>query len=165
MKNRSVLLVVVPMFFAIGCASVVDKDKISGLQDIALWKARSERIVRTAPVTCEPVYDDARHQLNTYLDTTLYGEIGRIRNEFSSQIDLSRERIPAEVMTSVNAFLGCDQLRVYTGKDVEIDVTILQAVAQWAEREESERRKASAAALREEVVKFKWLDWKDIKNN
>ena len=163
MKTQFVLLAVVLMLLTTGCASVIGTNKISGLQEIAVWKSESERAVKGAPATCETAYNGAHDRINAYLDTTLATEIAQIQKEFLSQIDLSSERIPAEVTKSVNAFLACNELRVYTFKDVEEAIKICQAVAEWAKREESKSRKGSATGLSDELTQLKWLEWKDVR--
>lgn len=124
---------------------------------MSIWKSESQRLAKSANANCKAAYLNAQDQIEAYINTSLDTEIGQVETEWFSKIDLSKERIPSEVSSSVSKFLTCGRADEVGTKGVEGE--IIKAVFDWAVGEAISQRKASAKALREKIKTLLWEEW------
>jgi len=141
-----------------GC-SIIDPDRTSGLQKLAVWQKDSERLAKY-PNASEGKYNKARQEIRAYIEVTLGAQIDDVANRISGTIDLSEDRIPESVTASVNEF------EASTGRPAPLAATIVadivKGIVDWAYNKAKESRKASADALKKKLKELEWKDWSTV---
>lgn len=160
--------IVCAMVILSGCGlfSIVDKNKISGLQRLGVWQQESNRLAMS-PSASKEKYDKAHDQITAYINTLETQINTLVANDWFSKIDLTEERIPESVTTAVTDFKasaggvhlmlapkadGGDKSR----QDAE---NIIMAIIDWAKNTAREWRQASGDALKAKLQELKWQGW------
>lgn len=146
------------VYLVAGC-SIVDRKKTSGLQDMAVWKAESERLAQSQSAD-EEKYNEARDQIAGYIDGPLEAEIDDVAGRWIGTIDLSRECVPPNVVTAV------DDFKQSAGRPIRVISrdTVLVDILDWIKEALRESRQASANALKAKLQELKWKDWDSVHN-
>ena len=157
------LTIILLAFAGTGC-SIIDPDKTSGLQRLAVWQYKSEGLAKTTSAS-KQLYNNARDEIRAYIDVTLAAEINDVASKPFGTVDLRVERIPPTVTAAVDEFEASaagPPTRAITVGGAFIEWVIIEPVLDWAYEKGKESRKASADDLRKMLQNVKWKDWSEI---
>jgi hypothetical protein len=141
--------------------SVVDPDRISAVQELAVWKQTADTLPSTAPAGCEPKYRAAQQQVTAWIEGPLTIEIDDVAAQYYGTVDLDKARIPPQISSAVATFQACAAETVSRGAPEDVAYGILK----WAAAEAKGQRKESAEALKARLRGYEWADWASLKRS
>ena len=153
----------------LSCSSVIDTDKIGSIAQLTTWKYEATLIAQENVDSKETKarYEAARKEIKAWTHGVLKLEVDDAESSWFKKVDLSEDRIPLKVRSSVNAFIqdgatGINNITAFKVHSGSIGNELVVPILDWVSKVQQEKRSRSADSLRSMLKELVWDPWEKL---